>query len=211
MAFQKLFITNASPSRLWLTANNVTLYSTENEEKSCVVERWNKTMKYIMWKYFTANNTQKYIDVMPSMVEKYNNTYHRSIKLKPYARMPANYKHMNNTLYARNVTLPKFHVGDRVRIVRQKCTFEKGFKPNWTEVFTITAAKATNPPTYSIEDTFGEPVQGIFYEQELQSSVQEIYRNERVLKRGKDRVLVKWKGYNSAFNSWIPLADLEQQ
>ena len=86
---------NASPSRLWtdkgtefynqqlkrvLTANNVTLYSTE---KSSVVERWNRTMKKIMWKYFTANNTQKYIDVLSSMVEKYNNTYHRSIKLKP--------------------------------------------------------------------------------------------------------------------------------
>ena len=66
------------------------------------------------------------------------------------------------------------------------------------------------PPTYTIEDTLGEPVHGTFYEQELQSSVQEIYRIERVLQRGKDRVLVKWKGYSSAFNSWIPLADLEQ-
>ena len=61
---------------------NVTLYSTENEEKSSVVERWNRTMKN-MWKYFTANNTQKYIDVLPGIVEKYNNTYHRSMKLKP--------------------------------------------------------------------------------------------------------------------------------
>ena len=59
-----------------LAANNVTLYSTENEEKSSVVERWDRTMKNIMWKYFTANNTQKYIDVLPSMVEKYYNTYH---------------------------------------------------------------------------------------------------------------------------------------
>ena len=96
MTFQKLFTTNASPSRLWtdkgtefynqqlkrvLTAHNVTLDPTENEEKSSVVERWNRTMKN-MWKYFTANNTQKYIDVLPSMLEKYNNTYHRSIKLK---------------------------------------------------------------------------------------------------------------------------------
>ena len=70
MLFQKLFtITNAPPSRLWtdkgtefykqqlkrvLTANNVTLYSTENEEKSSVLLRWNRTMKNIMWKYFTA-------------------------------------------------------------------------------------------------------------------------------------------------------------
>ena len=63
-----------------LAANNVTLYSTENGEKSSIVEWWNRTRKSILWKYFTANNTQKYIDILPSMVEKYNNTYHRSIK-----------------------------------------------------------------------------------------------------------------------------------
>ena len=165
-------------------------------------------MQNIVWKYSTANNTQKYIDVLPSMIEKYNNTYHRSIKLKPTdARKPANYKHINNALYAkvnaRKATLPKFHAGDKVRIVRKKCTFEKGFTPNWTEeVFTITAVKATKPPTYTIADTLGEPVQRTFYKQELHPSVQEIYRIERVL--------VKWKGYSRAFNSWIPLADLEQ-
>ena len=105
----------------------------------------------------------------------YNNTYHRSIKLKPTdKRKPANYKHINNALYAkvnaREATLPKFHVGDKV--VRKKGTFEIGFTPNWTEeVFTITAMKATKPPTCTIEDTLGEPVQGTFYEQDLQSSV----------------------------------------
>ena len=83
-AFRKLF-RNGHPGRLWtdkgtefnnrqlkgvLEANDVMLYSTENEEKSSVVERWNRTMKNIMWKYFTANSTQKYIDVLPSMVDK---------------------------------------------------------------------------------------------------------------------------------------------
>ena len=172
MAFQKLFITNVPRSRLWTnkgtefynqqlkrvpTANNATLY----EEKSSVVERWNRTMKNIMWKYFTANNSQKYVDVLPCMVKKYNNTntYHRLMKLKPAdARRPANYKHINNALYAkvnaRKATLPKFHVGDKVHIVRK----QGGFTPNWTEeVYTITAVKATKPPTYTIEDTLGEP------------------------------------------------------
>ena len=218
MAFQELFTNNAPPSPWWtdkgtefynqhvkkvLTANNVTLYTTENEKESNVVERWNRTMKNIMWKYFTANNRQKYIDVLPGMVEKYNSTYHRSIKLKPtYARKPANYKFIHNALYAK-ATPPRFHVGDKVRIVRKKGTFEKGFTPSWAEeVFTITTVKATKPPTYTIEDTRLEPVQGTFYEQELQTSVQEIYRIERVLKRGKDRIFVKWKGYSSAFYSW---------
>ena len=92
-------------------------------------------MKKIMWKYFTANNTQKYIDVLSGMVEKDNSTYHRSIKLKPTdACKPANYKHIHNAPYAkvnaRKATPPKFHVGDKLRIVRKKGTFEKGFTPN---------------------------------------------------------------------------------
>ena len=84
--FRKLFLSAGHPSPLWtdgtkfhnrhlkavLEANDVMFYTTENEEKSSVVERWHRTMKNIMWKYFTANNTQKYIDVLPSMVDKYN-------------------------------------------------------------------------------------------------------------------------------------------
>ena len=180
-----------------MAANNVTLYSTENEEKSSIVERRNRTMKNIMWKYFTANNTQKYIDVLLSMVEKYNNTYHRSTKLTPSdARNPANYQHVHNALYtkvnARKATSPKFHVRDSVRITRNKGTFEKGFTPNGTEeVFTISSVKATKPSTYTIKDTLGEPVQGTFYGQELQLSAQEISRIERVLKKKKNQVFRK--------------------
>ena len=130
------------------------------------------------------------------------------------ARNPANYQHVHNALYATvnapKATLSKFHVGDKVRITRKKGTFEKGFTPNWTEeVVAISCAKATNPPTYTFKDTLGEPVQGTFYEQELQLSVQEIFRIERVLRKKKNQVYAKWKGYSDAFNSWIPLTDLE--
>ena len=84
-AFHQLFLANTAPSRLWtdkgtefynqqlkevLAANNVTLDSIKNEEKSSIVQRWNRTMKNIMWKYFTANITQIYINILPSMVEK---------------------------------------------------------------------------------------------------------------------------------------------
>ena len=132
------------------------------------------------------------------MVEKYNNTYHRPIKLTPSdARKPANYQHVYSALYAkasaREATSPKFHVGDRIRMTRKKGTIEKGFTPNWTEeVFTISSVKATIPPSYTIEDTLGEPVQGTFYEQELQSSV---------LWKKKNQVYVKWKGYSNGFKS----------
>ena len=106
------------------------------------------------------------------------------------ARNQANYQHVHNALYAkdnaRKVTSPKFHVGEKVRITRKKGTFWKGFTPNWTEkVFTISSVKATKPPTCTIKDTLGEPVQGTFYEQELQLSAREIFRIERVLKKKK--------------------------
>ena len=144
-AFRKLFLAG-HPTRLWtdkgiefynqqlkavLTANNGMLYSTENEEKSSVVERWNRTMKNIMWKltHSDARNTD--------------------------ARNTANYQHIHNALYAtvntRRATSPKFHVGDKERITRKKGTFERGYTPNWTEeVLTISSVEATRPPTYTI-------------------------------------------------------------
>ena len=149
----------------------IILHSTpENEEKSSVTERWNRTMKRIMWKYFTANNLNKYIDELQNMVNKYNTTYHRSIKLSPSdAWNPSNYKHMFTALYGKirpPPPLAKFHVGEKVRIVRKKDTFEKGFTPNWTEeVFTVSEVKHTNPITYSVKDELGEPIKGTFYEQ----------------------------------------------
>ena len=218
----------AVPSRLWtdkgrefynqhvrrvLDANNGTLYSTENEEKSSVAERWNRTMKRIMWKYFTANETNKYIDEFQNMVDKYNTTYHRSIKLTPSdARDPSNYKHVFKALYGKIRPPPspaKFHVGEKVRISRNKDTFEKVFTRHWTEeVFTVSLVKHTNPITYSLEDLRGEPVRGSSYEQELQATNQQIFRIERVLRRQGQRAYVKWLGYSNAFNPWVPLQDV---
>ena len=59
------------------------LYSTENEDKSCMIERFNRTIKEKMLKYFSSNNTRKYVDVLDLLVEQYNNTIHSSIKMTP--------------------------------------------------------------------------------------------------------------------------------
>ena len=203
-----------------LEKNKILLYSTENEEKSSVAERWNRTMKRNMWKYFTANNTHKYLDILPALVDKYNNSYHRSIKCTPREALDTkNYTHVFKALYGDTSKLaknPSFHVGDKVRIVKKKKTFEKGFTPNWTEeVFTIAQVKKTKPPTYVIKDTKGEEIHGTFYEPELQKSKQTIFRIEKVLKKrttrdGQKQAYVKWKGYNNHFNSWIPLGDILQ-
>ena len=147
------------------------------------------------------------------MVDKYNSTYHRSIKLTPSDTWnPTSCQHVHNALYAkvnaRKATSSKVHVRDKVCITKKKGTFEKGFTPNWTEeVFTSSSVKATKSPTYTIKDQLGESVQLTFYKQELPLSVQEVFHIERVLRK-KKQVYVKWKGYSDVFNSWMPLTDL---
>ena len=103
----------------------------------------------------------------------------------------------------------KFKTDDKVRILKKKGLFEKGFTPNWTEeVFTVSKIQRTNPVTYKIIDYNDEEIQGTFYEQELQKTSQEVYRIEKIVKKGKTRSLVKWKGYPESFNSLVDNKDL---
>ena len=104
---------------------------------------------------------------------------------------------------------PKFSVGDKVRISKKKKTFEKGYTTRWTEeIFTIVEVKHTQPPTYKIVDLNGEEIKGSFYEPEHQKTSQEIFTIEKVIKRGKRKSLVKWKGYSNDFNSWVDNKDI---
>ena len=115
----------------------VEIYSTENQEKSSVVERWNRTMKEKMLKYFTANNTKKYIDVLDDFVERYNNRRYSSIKMTPVeAIKKTNALTVYRNLYPdlkRQPMRAKLKIGDKVRLHKKKKRFEKGFTPNWTE------------------------------------------------------------------------------
>ena len=104
---------------------------------------------------------------------------------------------------------PKFSVGDKVRISKKKALFEKGYTTRWTEeVFTITKIKRTSPITYKIADLNGEEIDGTFYEPELQKTSQQLFRIEKVIEKGKDKSLVKWKGYSDDFNSWVDNKDI---
>ena len=192
----------------------VYLYATENEEKSSIVERWIRTMKEKMFKYFTDYNTNKYIDVLPDLVEDYNNTVHSSTKLTPTdASKEENelkvWRNLYPDRYKTSRLNPKFSVGDKVRITKKKEVFEKGYTTRWTEeIFTIKEIRETNPITYKLEDLQGEEIEGTFYEPELQKTEQQIYRIEKIIKKEKGRSFVKWKGYPDKFNSWVDNKDL---
>ena len=190
-------------------------YSTENEgKKSSVVERWIRTMKEKMWKYFTANSTNVYIDVLPDLVKEYNNTRHSSIRMTPVkASKKENELTVWRNLYPEHLEIrdinPKFSVGDKVRISKKKKTFVKGYTTRWTEeIFTIAEVQRTQPPTYEIAYLNGEEIKGTFYEPELQKTSQEIFRIEKVIKRGKKKFVVKCKGYSDDFNSWVVNKDI---
>jgi len=192
----------------WLQKNNITRYSTYGEHKSVVVERFNRTLKEKMWKRFTAENTRNWIDMIDSLIHQYNNTKHSTIKMTPTeASNPKNSAIILNSRIsdARKSQKPKFKVGDKVRISRIKGTFEKGYLPNWSEeIFVVDKIIYSNPITYKLKDLMDELLEGSFYNQELQKTNQEEFRVEKVLKKKKDQVLVKWMGYSDKFNQWIP-------
>ena len=99
---------------------------------------------------------------------------------------------------------PKFKVGDHVKISKYNNIFAKGYMPNWSEeIFIIKKIKNTVPWTYVINDLNGEEIIGTFYENELQGTSQQEFRIEKVIKRNRDKLYVKWKGYDNSFNSWI--------
>ena len=171
-------------------------------------------MKEKMWKYFTTNSTSVYINVLPDLVEDYNNTRHSSIKMTPVeVSKKKNELTVWRNLYPEHLEIrdikPKFSVGDKVRISKKKKTFEKGYTTRWTEeIITIIEVKHTLPVTYKIADLNGEEIQGTFYEPELQKTSQQLFRKEKVIKRGKKKSLVKWKGYSDDFNSWVDNKDI---
>ena len=230
----EIIFKKATPKKIWadkgtefynhkvkqlLDKHNIQLYSTENEEKCSVIERWNRTIKTQLWKYFTANGTHRYIDILQALIEKYNSTKHRSIGFTPSdARKPSNYQQVFKNLYFKKVQqrkTPKFKIGDKVRLAIQKNKFEKAYIINWTDrVYTIKEVKKTIPVTYTVEDERGVQHRGTFYEQELQANKDERFRIQKIIKykieNGKRYGLVKWIGYDSSYNSWEPVEELKR-
>ena len=145
------------------------MYSTNNEGKSVVAERFIRTLKSKIYKYMTSISKNVYIDKLNAIVNKYNNTYHTAIKMKPIDVKDNTYI---NTKKEINYKDPKFKVGDYVRISKYKNIFAKAFMPNWSEeVFVVDKIKNTVPWTYIINDLNDEEITGTFYENELQKLI----------------------------------------
>ena len=218
-AFQKIISKGRKPNKIWvdqggefynklfkrfLKINSIQMYSTYNEGKSDVAERYIRTLKNKIFKHMTAVSKNFYFGVLDNIFNKYNNTVHRKIKMKPIVVMSGSYAEYSE---GSNEKDPKFKVCDCARISKYKNIFAKGYTQNWSEeVFIISKIKNTVPWTYVISDLYGKKIYGTFYEKKLQKTSQQKFRIEKVIKKS-DKLYVKWKGYDNSFNSWINKKD----
>ena len=152
----------------WLSDNDIIMYSTYNEGKSVVAERFIRTLKSKLFKHMTAIGKNVYYDVLDDVVKKYNNTKHSIIKMKP-----KDVGNNNKRVYIdeHNKKDSRFKVGDRVRISKFKNMFAKGYTPNWSsEIFIVDKVNDTVPYTYNLKDLNDEEILGSFYDRELQKN-----------------------------------------
>ena len=196
-------------------------FTSENETiKAAVVERFNRTLLSRLYRFFTYSQSERFVEILPDLIESYNNTYHRSIKKRPVDVNVENQEEVWQTLYGREPQIPalppSLQPGDRVRISETRRNFKKGYLPAWTEeLFTVSRPLRTTPYTYVIKDDAGEEVIGSFYPLELQKvGEKEVYQIDSILRQRKGagertEVLVKWRGYPDSFNSWIPKRHLK--
>ena len=141
------------------------MYSTRNEGKSVVAERFIRTLKIKIYKYMTSKAKNEYIDKLGDTVNEYNNTYHTTIKMKPVDVKESAYIDFKKEV---NDKGPKFKIDDHVRISKYENIFAKGYTPNWSEeAFVIKKVKNTVPWTYVINHFYGEEIIGTFNEKEL--------------------------------------------
>ena len=143
------------------------MYSTFNEGKSVVAERFIRTLKDKLYKHMTATGKNVYYNVLDDIVNEYNNTKHSTIKMKPKDDKNDNRVYIDE----HNKKSAIYNVGDRVRISKFKNIFAKGYTPNWSrEIFAINKINDTVPYTYNLKDLNSEEIIGSFYDRELQKT-----------------------------------------
>ena len=144
----------------WLEKNDIEVYSTHSEGKSIIAERFIRTLKNNIYKYMISISKNGYIDKLDVIVNKYNNTYHSTTKMKPVDVKSSTYIDFNKEINDEN---SEFKIGDIVRISKYKNIFSKVYTTNWSEeVFVIKKVKNTVSWTHVINDLNREEIVGTF-------------------------------------------------
>ena len=211
---------------------NIAKFVTHNETQANYVERFIKSIKSKIFRYMNHNNTDKYIDVLPKLVESYNNTFHNGIQSEPInvtkenesklwwqMYWPKEYPQIKKENQNRTKSPYLFNIGDKVRMSHLRKAFQREYDSKWSnEIYKISYRfMRQKQPIYKIKDWFDEPIQGTFYQAELQkvdAPEEEFWKINDILRyKGVGRTkkaLVSWIGWPKKFNSWIPFSDINK-
>ena len=208
----------------FLKENNIGFFTLKSDKKAALAERVICTLKEKIWRYMHEKHTRRYVDVLEDMVASYNETYHGAIKRAPVDVNTKNEGEVLGSLYGhlwkQNASGKelKTKVGDFVRISRVKGVFSKGFIGNWTEeIFVVDKVIHSKPHIlYKLKDWSNEPIDGSFYEHEIQivdKDLDGFWKVEKVLhsrtRRGQKEHFVKWEGYPDSMNSWVKAGNVK--
>ena len=215
-------------------------FASWSDQKAAVVERFNRTLKSRMWRYFSQHQTNHYLDVLPALVHSYNHSVHRAIGREPASVRAKHEQEIARRLYGsesvrrrRRRPLPlgrsrerprdgDLVLGTKVRVSRVKGVFEKGYEANWSdENFRIREIQENQggERVYKLADESGESIEGSWYKHELLPIPVNRYFIEKIIRKrlsdsssnpqGTYEALVKWRGWPSKFNSWVPESELD--
>jgi hypothetical protein len=180
----------------YLTEKNIEIFVAKTKNKASVIERFNRTLKEMLHRYFTFMkeevkttnlHTKRYIDVLPKIMLNYNNKFHRSIKMSPNMVTKANENIVFKNLYSPsdiNSIELKFKKGQFVRIVKEKSIFDKGYTAGWSKsIHVIYKIIAQDPVLYILREIRNDKVietKGYYYTEELQQVELPFETKERV-------------------------------
>jgi len=229
-AFKKIVLKAGIPKNLWVDEgkefynqylknynkeNNINMYHTYSGLKSSYAERFNRTLRDLIYKYLNLNKTKTYINNLQDIVKEYNLSVHSSTGETPYSIYFEDKLSKKKTSIKDEET--KFKIGDYVRISKTKNLFEKGYTPKWSnEVFEIYEIDNKQVPVmYLIKDLKNEELKGKFYNNELQvSQVKDFKEFEKIVKtKTENRIkkyFVSFKGLPEKFNIWVDGEELKR-
>ena len=177
----------------YLSEQNIQIYSTNSDLKAVFVERFNRTLLDLIKEPMYIEGKGNWLNHLDAALDKYNNRVHGTTKMTPFEmsfktaiRATATAASPNlipkNDNNNHNNKLPKFQVGDFVRVPDKRNIYSKGYTTNWNrELFKIHSINKTNPVTYTLNDENGEIIQGKYYEQELLRSIFDFDSNNKTL------------------------------
>ena len=194
------------------------MHSIHNEEKCVVPERFIRTLKNKIYKYIISRSKNMFIGKLDNIVTKYNNAYHRTIKMKPVNVKRNIYIDLRKKITRKvlNLMLVKMLEYENIKVYENKNIYENiffqkaMFQIGLMKYFWLKKIKSDVARTFVIIDLNGEEIVWTFYRKELQEANQKGFRVEKAIKRIDDKVYVKYKGYDSSFNSWIKKQNLNE-